>query len=775
MLERLHKVLARAGVAALRPAEDMIMAGRVTVNGRVIRELGARVDPDTDVIAVDGQLVEMPQPSDPNRYVVLYKPTGVVSTAYDPQGRPTVVGLVPCDVRLFPVGRLDSDSEGLILLTNDGDLAYRLTHPRFEVEKEYRVLLDHTPKTEDLRRWREGIELEGQMTMPAWIEVLDRSADGTWVRVVMREGRNRQIREVARLLGYHVLRLIRVREGPLPLGDLTPGAWRELTPQEVQSLRAHTQHIPSRAADQERERRMADSDRPEGRRLRVIRGQRRPASDPAQAARDLAGLVAQAREDDEPSSSTQSAPPTAKPVVRRARVYQQPQSAAPQQERRADGVRPTSDDRPARPRAATSRPAPSRAPGGQQRGTGRQQNGYQQRDQGGYRQRDQGGAQQRDQSGGQQRDQGGFRQRDQGGGQQRDQGGFRQRDQGGYQQRRPYNSFDEQARRQPGAQDSRSDETGRRNRDVGGRAPRPGVGGPRGPQRSYGDRGPQRSPAPRGPEGRTERGSSMRDFQRSSPYSNRRNDQRPGPRNYDRRPGPPRTPQPSDDRYGRAYDNQRDPDNQRDLNERGPQGNYGTRSANGQRPAGRSPRDYADRGGFGGRPPRTNQGGGARNGFGGRPPQRRFEQGAGPDRRDRPPGSGTAPRPQGGFRQNDGPTRSNEYDRPSEGGYEGRRTGAPSSGPRRAPSTGRGGPSRGPSSGFNRSSGSRAPSRGPGAGRPTSGASRSGPNTGRPNTSRPNTSRPNTSRPNTGRPNTSRPSTANQRRPGAPRRRDDEE
>jgi len=275
MLERLHKVLARAGVAALRPAEDMIMAGRVTVNGRVVRELGARVDSETDVIAVDGQLVEMRREEDPYHYLAVYKPVGVISTAQDTHGRPTVVGLVPSNARLFPVGRLDGDSEGLILLTDDGDLAYRLTHPRFEVEKEYRVLLDQTPAIEHLRQWREGVMLHDEPTMPAWVEVLDRTPEGTWVRVVMREGRKRQIREVARLLGYQVLRLIRVREGPLTLGELSPGAWRELTAAEIQMLRAHTQHIPSRADEEERERRMMDRDRPEGRRLRIIRGPRR--------------------------------------------------------------------------------------------------------------------------------------------------------------------------------------------------------------------------------------------------------------------------------------------------------------------------------------------------------------------------------------------------------------------------------------------------------------------------------------------------------------------
>ncbi len=252
MLERLHKTLARAGVAALRPAEDMIMAGRVTVNGRVVRELGARVDPDTDQIAVDGTIVEVPAPSDDRRYVMLHKPIGVISTAQDTHDRPAVVDLIPSDERLFPVGRLDADSEGLILLTNDGDLAYRLTHPRFEVEKEYRVLLDRTPDVADLRRWREGVELDGDMTLPVWAELLDRTPDGTWVRIVMREGRNRQIRNVAALLGYQVLRLIRIREGSLTLGDLQAGQWRELTAAEVDALRTHVRHVPSPPAAEQR-------------------------------------------------------------------------------------------------------------------------------------------------------------------------------------------------------------------------------------------------------------------------------------------------------------------------------------------------------------------------------------------------------------------------------------------------------------------------------------------------------------------------------------------
>ncbi len=278
MLDRLHKILARAGVAALRPAEDMILQGRVTVNGRTVRELGARADPATDVIEVDGQRIHIPERSDPHRYLLLNKPVGVISTAHDTHDRRKVVDLVPNDVRVFPVGRLDAESEGLMLLTDDGDLAYRLTHPRFAVDKEYRVLVDRTPQLSELRQWRTRVRLpDGDLTAGAWVEVLERSSDGTWLRVVMQEGRKRQIREVARTLGLRVLRLMRVREGTLTLGDLAPGSWRELTHGEVEALRAHTQHIPSREADEEWERMMSDEETGRPRRLHVVRRPRRDA------------------------------------------------------------------------------------------------------------------------------------------------------------------------------------------------------------------------------------------------------------------------------------------------------------------------------------------------------------------------------------------------------------------------------------------------------------------------------------------------------------------
>lgn len=234
--ERLQKMLAGAGVASRRDCEELITAGRVTVNGQVVRELGTRVDIDQDTVALDGNPIHQPTE---RTYVLLNKPVGVVSTADDPQGRPTVVELVDVPVRLFPVGRLDMESAGLLLLTNDGELMHRLTHPRFEVEKEYRALLDRTPDATALEAWRAGVELDGERTAPAEVDLLEETDAGAWVRVVLREGRKRQIREVAQLLGYTVQQLIRVREDQLLLGELQPGQWRALTAEEVAALRAH--------------------------------------------------------------------------------------------------------------------------------------------------------------------------------------------------------------------------------------------------------------------------------------------------------------------------------------------------------------------------------------------------------------------------------------------------------------------------------------------------------------------------------------------------------
>lgn len=232
--ERLQKVLAHAGVASRRKAEEMIVAGRVRVNGDVVTELGTKVNPKRDVIQVDGRAIEKPEGP---VYVILNKPVGVLSAASDVRGRTTVVDLVKHRSRLYPVGRLDLDSEGLILLTNDGALALRLAHPRYEHEKEYRVLVQGAPDEESLRRLREGVGLEGGRTRPARVWVESRAGDATWLRMVLREGRKRQIRRMLEVVGYPVERLIRVRMGPLHLGDLKPGDYRSLTQRELMAIR----------------------------------------------------------------------------------------------------------------------------------------------------------------------------------------------------------------------------------------------------------------------------------------------------------------------------------------------------------------------------------------------------------------------------------------------------------------------------------------------------------------------------------------------------------
>ena len=231
--ERLQKYLARCGVASRRASEQIITGRRVRVNGQIAAELGTSIDPERDRVELDGRAV---LPPTTRSYIALNKPIGVVSTARDPQGRRTVLDLVDVPDRVYPVGRLDYDSEGLILLTDDGDLAMHLTHPRHTVEKEYEALVSGNPSDELLARLRSGIVLDGKATAPARIERLEAGPDGTWVRFVLREGRNRQVRRMADAVGLEVVRLVRVRIGPLRLGSLHPGQWRELRAAEVAAL-----------------------------------------------------------------------------------------------------------------------------------------------------------------------------------------------------------------------------------------------------------------------------------------------------------------------------------------------------------------------------------------------------------------------------------------------------------------------------------------------------------------------------------------------------------
>ena len=219
--ERLQKVLARTGVGSRRVCEDLIVDGRVTVNGEV-PVLGRRVDTATDVIELDG----VPLPVRPGLvHYLVNKPAGVVSTAEDTHGRPTVVGLVPEEPRVFPVGRLDMDSEGLIIVTNDGELTHRLTHPSYGVPKEYLVQVEGEPSPGAVRQLREGVDLEDGPTAPARVAVVAPSL----LRMVIHEGRNRQIRRMCEAVGHPVVRLVRTRIGPLADPSLTPGSYRPLT------------------------------------------------------------------------------------------------------------------------------------------------------------------------------------------------------------------------------------------------------------------------------------------------------------------------------------------------------------------------------------------------------------------------------------------------------------------------------------------------------------------------------------------------------------------
>ncbi len=226
--ERLQKVLARIGVGSRRTNEILIAEGRVRVNGEVAI-LGARVEIETDEIEVDGAiLATMPD-------VVCYllnKPKGVISTADDPQGRPTVVGMVPESPRVFPVGRLDADTEGLLLLTNDGGLTHRLTHPSFGVEKEYLVDVVGTPSRSAIRQLREGVELDDGLTAPAAVAAVG----DTGLRITIHEGRNRQVRRMCDAVGHPVARLVRTRIGPLSDPKLRPGKWRQLDQDELLDL-----------------------------------------------------------------------------------------------------------------------------------------------------------------------------------------------------------------------------------------------------------------------------------------------------------------------------------------------------------------------------------------------------------------------------------------------------------------------------------------------------------------------------------------------------------
>ncbi|MCW5876324.1 MAG: rRNA pseudouridine synthase [Anaerolineales bacterium] len=235
--ERLQKILARAGYGSRRAAEELISAGRVLVNGQRA-ELGAKADATRDAILVDGQRLKL---AEELVCYAVYKPRGVISTTAGPEPRRKVTDLVPGGEQLHLVGRLDLNSEGLMLLTNDGELTQRLTHPKFEQEKEYRVLVARQPDSEQLETWRRGVVLpDGTRSLPAEVRIEKPHGKGAWLRVVMREGRKREIREIARQLGLPVAKLLRIRIGALRVGNMQPGDWRPLTAEEVQALQSGT-------------------------------------------------------------------------------------------------------------------------------------------------------------------------------------------------------------------------------------------------------------------------------------------------------------------------------------------------------------------------------------------------------------------------------------------------------------------------------------------------------------------------------------------------------
>lgn len=235
MLMRLQKLIAGAGLASRRKAEELITGGRVTVNGRVVTELGTKVDPARDHVKVDGKHLGAAQPF---VYLMLNKPKHVMSTLQDPGRRPTVKDFLRgVSVRVFPVGRLDFDSEGLMLLTNHGELAQALLHPRYHVPKTYLIKVKGVLADDEIARLERGVQLEDGMTSPATIKKVRKAEANSWLEITIHEGRTHQVKRMLEAVGHHVLKLVRIKIGPLSLGDLAPGEFRYLEDREANALR----------------------------------------------------------------------------------------------------------------------------------------------------------------------------------------------------------------------------------------------------------------------------------------------------------------------------------------------------------------------------------------------------------------------------------------------------------------------------------------------------------------------------------------------------------
>jgi 23S rRNA pseudouridine2605 synthase len=231
---RLNKILAQAGLASRRGADRLITAGRVAVHGDVVREVGTLADPDRDAITVDGRPIPA---AEAKLYVLLHKPRGYLCSRADPRGRPVVTDLVPVGARLYPVGRLDVEVEGVLLLTNDGALTHRLLHPRYGLPRLYQVDVAGAVRRADLGRWRRGVTLEDGPAAPAAVELVQADPTGSRLRLTFTEGRKHEVKRYCEALGHRVRRLRRLAFGPLTLGNLPAGAWRRLTSREVAVLR----------------------------------------------------------------------------------------------------------------------------------------------------------------------------------------------------------------------------------------------------------------------------------------------------------------------------------------------------------------------------------------------------------------------------------------------------------------------------------------------------------------------------------------------------------
>jgi len=238
-MERLQKLLARAGIASRRESEKLIAAGRVSVNGKIVIALGTKADPETDTIALDGEPLSF---AEPKHYLLLNKPADVLSTRHDPQGRATVMQLVPQRLRryLYPVGRLDMDAEGLLLLTNDGELAHALTHPSFEIPKTYLATVQGQVSRDELQALRAGVELKDGPAAADVAEIVELSGDSTVLSLTLHEGRKREVKRLCQAVGHRVIALQRVSLGPLELGQLQPGKYRALSAEEIEQLYAAT-------------------------------------------------------------------------------------------------------------------------------------------------------------------------------------------------------------------------------------------------------------------------------------------------------------------------------------------------------------------------------------------------------------------------------------------------------------------------------------------------------------------------------------------------------